>query len=224
MKFKKIVSLFSLIFITTGLYSKDLSDTTILEMHQDVLSEYSKMRTEQKLHDHIALQGLFKKAAEADSKYLRKLEKDITKLRKTIRTKKKNQETIDKDSALFEKLETLYQFLKKYRLQIDIMTFHALIKKDWDDIMQAVDKGEDILPRLPSKGITKGGIKGLKIFINKINGALRKAEEYETRLHTDWIDLKLVNYVLKIELIRLRNAGIFHPMYRGTPIVTSYPR
>jgi len=224
MKLKKIVSFFCIIFLSTILYSKDVLDKAISDIHQVILSEYSKIKTEQKPYDHILLQELFKKTADVDPKYLKKLEQDILKLKKTIKAKKKNKENIDQDSSLLEKLEELQIFLKKYRLQMDVVAFHNSVKNDWGDLMQAVDKGEDILPKLSSKGITKEGVKALKIFINKMNQILRKAEEYETRLHTDWIDLKLINYVVKIELIRLRNAAIFHPLYQGTPMVTSYPR
>lgn len=224
MKFKKIFSFICIMFASINSYSKDLLDEVVADVHQEVLAEYSKIKSTGKLYDHIALQELFKKAADIDNKYLKKLEKDISKLRKTVKIKKKNKESIDKDSDLIEKLQQLHNFLKQYRLQMDVVSFHTSVKKDWGDLMQIVDKGEDILPVLSSKGITKPGVKGLKIFINKMNQILRKAEEYETRLHADWIDLKLINYVLKIELIRLRNAAIFHPLYRGTPIVTSYPR
>lgn len=224
MKFKKIFTFLCIIFSFINSYSKDLLDPIITDLHQEVLSEYSKIKLAQKLYDHIALQELFKRAAEVDSKYLKKLEKDISKLKKAIKIKKKNKENIDKDSNYLDQLQQMYNFLKKYRLQMDIISFHTSVKNDWGDLMQVVDKGEDILPLLSSKGITKPGVKGLKIFINKMNQVLRKAEEYETRLHADWIDLKLINYVLKIELIRLRNAAIFHPLYRGMPIVTSYPR
>lgn len=224
MKLKKILSLLSVIFGCINLYCNDLPEKTKQNVHQEVLSEYSKIACSGKLYDHILLQDLFKKAAEVDVKYLKRLEKDIYQLKKTIKIKKKNKEVTDQDSVLLKDLQQLYNFLKKYRLQMDIVAFHSTVKKDWGDLMQVVDKGEDILPFLPSKGITKEGIKGLKELSGKMSKMLRTVEEYETRLHADWIDLKLINYVLKIELIRLRNAAIFHPLYRGMPIVTSYPR
>lgn len=223
MKLKKILSLLCAIFGFINLCSKDLPNPIEQSVHQEILSEYSKTKSSLKLYDHVFLQDLFKKAADVDAKYLKRLEKDIHQLKKTIKTKKKHKETIDKDSNLLKDLQQLHNFLKKYRLQMDIVAFHSVVKKDWGDLMQVVDKGEDILPLLPSKGVIKEGIKGLKDFSNKMSKMLRTVEQYETRLHTDWIDLKLINYVLKIELIRLRNAAIFHPLYRGMPIVTSYP-
>lgn len=224
MKFKKILSLLCAIFGFINLCSKDLPNKIDQNVHEEILSEYSKIKSSLKLYDQLILQDLFKKAAEIDAKYLKRLEKDMHQLKKIIKTKKKHKETTDKDSHLLKELQQFHNFLKKYRLQMDIVAFHSTVKKDWGDLMQLVDKGEDILPVLPSKGITKEGIKGLKDFSNKMNKMLRVVEQYETRLHADWIDLKLINYVLKIELIRLRNAGIFHPLYRGMPIVTNYPR
>jgi hypothetical protein len=224
MKFKKILSLLCVVFGFVNLYSNDVSNKGYQGVHQEILSEYSKIKSSLKSYDHMILQDLFKKAAEVDVKYLKRLEKDIYQLKKTIKAKKKHKEITDKELNLLKDLQQLHNFLKKYRLQMDIVAFHSMVKKDWGDLMQVVDKGEDILPILPSKGITKDGVKGLKEFSNKMSKMLRTVEEYETRLHADWIDLKLINYVLKIELIRLRNAAIFHPLYRGMPIVTNYPR
>ncbi len=221
MKIKKIFNLLFFLACSIKFYCQDAG---IHQAHKEILSEYFKIKSSAKLYDHMALQELFKKAADVDNYYLKRLKTDISHLKKLIKNKKKNQESVDKDSLFLDGLQELQNFLKKYQLQMEIIAFHSSVKKDWADLMHAVDKNEDILPKLSSKGISKPGVKGLKILINKMNKLLNLVEGYEYRLHADWIDLKLINYVLKIELIRLRNAAIFHPLYRGTPIVTNYPR
>ena len=65
---------------------------------------------------------------------------------------------------------------------------------------------------------------GLEKLLKIIKKDQKRVDEYECLIHTDWIDLKLANYVLKIELIRVRNAAMFHPLLDGVKIKTIYPR
>jgi len=194
------------------------------QKHQQVISEYFRLSGQMKLYNYADLQNLFKIANQVDLKYLKQLRKDKAALSKIIKKKRKKKEVYALESDLLAKLEKIYNFLKKYYLELEVMNFLTEVKNQWGDVIQAVDKGQDILPFLSTKGISKPGIKGLKIFVTKMNRLLDKVDDYENRLHSDFIDLKLSNYILKIELIRIRNAAIFHPTYRGTPIVTQYPR
>ena len=141
-----------------------------------------------------------------------------------IKQKRKSKESIDTELHLFESLTQLKKFLKKYRLQLEVVGHHAAIRAQWGDLFELVDQSQDILPALPLKGIDQAGLKGLKVLIKRMERHLGEIEVFEDRLHADWVDLKLANYVFKIELIRLRNAAIFHPLYRGMPIQTNYPR
>ena len=41
-----------------------------------------------------------------------------------------------------------------------------------------------------------------------------KISKFEDFVHSDYIDLKLQNYVFKIELVKLRNAILFDKRYK----------
>ncbi len=222
MNHKKTIIFFLLFFSFFHLGANSVE--SIRQKHQLVITEYFKLSGQMKLYNNIDLQNLFKVANQVDTTYLKRLRRDKAVLQKIIKKKKKSKENYSSESDLFAKLEKVYKFLKKYYLELEVMNFLTEVRNEWGDIIQAVDKGQDVLPFFKDKGITKPGIKGLKIFVTKMNRLLDKVDDYENRLHADFIDLKLNNYVLKIELIRIRNAAIFHPLYRGTPIVTSYPR
>lgn len=196
----------------------------IQQKHQKLITEYFKLASQMKLCNYGELQNLFQMANQMSSTYLKQLRNDKTALKKLIKKKKQKKIGYAFEEDLLSKMEKVYNFLKKYYLELEAMNFLTEVKNEWGDIIQAVDKGQDVLPFLKNKGIHKPGVSGLKIFITRMNRLLDKVDDYENRIHADFIDLKLSNYVLKIELIRIRNAAIFHPLYRGTPIVTSYPR
>jgi hypothetical protein len=222
MNHKKII-IFFLLFLS--FFHFDANNVESLrQKHQPVISEYFRLSGQMKLYSYIDLQNLFKVVNQVDVIYLKQLRKDQAVLKKIIKKKKKKKDNYESEVDLLAKLEKIYKFLKRYYLELEVMNFLDEVRNQWSDILQAVDEQKDILPLLGSKGIKQQGIKGLKIFVTKMNRLLGKVDDYENRLHSDFIDLKLNNYVLKIELIRIRNAAIFHSLYRGTPIVTSYPR
>lgn len=222
MRYKKSIIFFSLFFSCLQIFTGCLEQ--IEKKHRPVVSKYMKLSGQMSLYNNLELQDLFKVASEVDPKYLKTLRKDIAVLKKEQKRKKKKKESFEVEKNLIFKLEKIYKFLKKYYFEIEALHFIDQVHSDWGNIIKAVDKGEDILPLLKGKGISKTGVKGLKQFIYVMNQLLYKVDYYENKLHSDFIDLKLSNYVLKIELIRIRNAAIFHPLYRGMPIVTSYPR
>lgn len=230
--------LFFLVFSLSSQVFFARSANEIKSFHYKVLSSFADLQRQNKTTDKAALQNLFKTAHEAvvdfawkcdykklsRSGYLTLLNRDIASLKKIVKRKRKNKESIDEEVNLSCSLSQLQKFLKKYRLQIEVVGYHAALRAEWGDLFDLVDKGQDLLPALPGKGIHETGLKGLKVLVKKMERLLGDIDLYEDRLHADWVDLKLANYVCKIELIRLRNAAIFHRLYRGTPIQTSYPR
>jgi hypothetical protein len=222
MIYKKIV-LFLVVSISFFQIYGDISGD-IQKKHQKVISQYMKLGGQMKLYNYGELQNLFKTANQVDAFYLKALRNDIATLKKTIRKEKKYKETYLCKKDLLTKLNKIYKFFKKYYLELEVLNFLDQVHQEWGDIIEAVDKGKNILPLLKTKGICNPGVAGLKVFVKRMSNLLYKVEDYENRVHADFIDLKLSNYVLRIELIRIRNAAIFHPLYRGMPIVTSYPR
>lgn len=158
--------------------------------------------------------------------FLKSLHKDISLLQKEIKKLKKQKKEFALVETEIKKLKNLVIFIKKHRLQHDVVIFHEMIHNRWQLLFQALVDKEDIASLLPSVGFNKIGQQALKEVVKKVEKDLRKIDEYEYRLHSDWIDLKLANYVLKIELIRLRNAALFHPLYKGccVQLPSTYPR
>ena len=123
-------------------------------------------------------------------------------------------------------LSDLLKYIKKHKLQYDTVYMHQALYKRWQVLFNAVAQEEEIKDLLLDAQITESGFDGLRMLAKLAEKDLKKVENYEYRLHSDWIDLKLANYVLKIELIRLRNAALFHPLYKHTnlKLSSSYPR
>ena len=107
-----------------------------------------------------------------------------------------------------------------------MVQFHQYVKNYYNVLFQALAQGKDVALFLNQFDIDDVNYESLREFAKMISKDLRTIETYEYRLHADWVDLKLANYVLKIELIRLRNAILFHPLYKKTKLKLSstYPR
>lgn len=157
---------------------------------------------------------------------IKNLHHDIQAANKEIKNLKRQKKSNQELQLMHDQLKNLYNFIKKHRLQYEVVTFHEFIKNQWNSLFQAVAQGKDIVPLLKDFDIETVDYASLQELVKKVNKDLRKIETYEYRLHTDWIDTKLENYVLKIELTRLRNAILFHPLYKRTKLKLSstYPR
>lgn len=160
------------------------------------------------------------------SEIAKRLHQDVNVVTKEIKVLKRVKESWQKLDLLKNQLSTVYNFIKKHRLQYEVVVFHQSIQDNWNVLFQALAKGQDIVTLLESVGIEQKDVDGLKALVKQVEKDLRKIEIYEYRLHTDWIDTKLANYVLNIELTRLRNAILFHPLYKKTKLKLSsnYPR
>lgn len=157
---------------------------------------------------------------------IKQLHHDIQVLNKEIKKLQRHKESVQSLVLLHDQLKKIYSFVKKHRLQYEVVTFHEVIKNRWNVLFQAVAQGKDIDQFLKDFNIEHIDYESLRHLVKIVNKDLRQIETYEYRLHTDWIDVKLANYVLKIELIRLRNAILFHPLYKKTKLKlsSSYPR
>ena len=157
---------------------------------------------------------------------IKTLHQDIQLINQKIKNLKRQQESALELELLHNRLKNLYNFLKKHRLPYEVVTFHESVKHHWNLLFQAVAQGKDIVLFLKDFDIETVDHESLRQLAKMVSKDLRKIETYEYRLHADWIDIKLANYVLKIELTRLRNAILFHPLYKRTKLklLSSYPR
>lgn len=159
-------------------------------------------------------------------KIIKNLHKSIKVVKQEIKILKRTKQSFKAFDALKNNLSQMYNFIKKHRLECDVVVFHQFIKDSYSLLFQAILQGQDIASFMHVIDIEQTGIEGLRLLLKKVEKDLQKIETFEYRLHTDWIDTKLANYVLKIELTRLRNAILFHPLYKRTKLKLSsnYPR
>jgi hypothetical protein len=223
----KICILFCLLGVGPAIFSTDSSIIEQIEQEFETTFNFFSYMQQQTLDVQINLMPrFFLKFNVPSQKIIKKLHKDIKIVSRKIKSLKRQKESFESLNLLKSKLSIVYNFIKKHRLQYDIVFFHQSIRDRWNVLFQAMTHGQDIALLLESVGIKQKNIDGLKQLIKQVEKDLQTIEIYEYRLHTDWIDTKLANYVLKIELIRLRNAIFFHPLYKRTKLKlsSSYPR
>lgn len=198
----------------------------IAQEYQEILHNFAMLDTADTHEQGTLMDSFFMSLPRPVVSLRKKLGKDVSFLKKEIKKNKKTENVSLESELLYYHLSDLAKYLKRHQLQYDVVLFHHSLKTRWKLLLDAVLDDRDIEPLLQEVGIEQSGLDGLKSFIKKIEKDQRKIDAYEYRLHTDWIDLKLANYVLKIELIRLRNAALFHPLYKGTTLKmsSSYPR
>jgi len=228
MVFKKnkkfIIFLLSWFFIALQAKSMHRSIEDIQKYYQPTMSIFHDMKTKDLFKNYDLFHKLFLQINVPIHAYLKQLRIDCSFVKKMKKKENKEGNVIQGLDSFYVDLYDLQSYLKRHRLQLDVLEYHALLDQQWGDLLVLISDNQDILPNLSAKGIKQEGVKGLKSFIKKMEHVLRKIDEYEYRLHSDWTNLKLANYIVKIEIIRLRNAAIFHPLYKGMSLVSSYPR
>lgn len=198
----------------------------ILVTYQPMLDLFHELLTQNKSVQISMMPRFFLQLGMSYKPMIKQLHKDIDVVSKEIKKLKRNKNLYTTEFELKKQLSDLYKYLKKHRLQYEVALVHQAMHDRWDQLFDTVAQGQDISLLLPLPTVSEAGLDGLKILVKQVESDLKKIENYEYRLHTDWIDAKLANYVLKIELIRLRNAVLFHPLYKHTSLKLSsnYPR
>jgi hypothetical protein len=222
---KKLQIFTILCLIFTGIQANDQLNS-IEQGYQTTFSFFSKINKAAKDVQISLTPQFFLQFNLSFKEIIKKLNKDIKTVTQEIKTLKRQKIACPSLVAVKTKLSNIRSFLKKHRLQYEIVLFHKSIKDKWGILFKELSTDKDISTMLRDVEIEHEGVEGLKILLAKVEKDLRTVENYDYRLHTDWIDTKLANYVLKIELIRLRNAILFHPLYKKTKLKlhSSYPR
>lgn len=222
--FIKFMTIFFGLFFAFDLWSTETEVQKIQNFHEKPLTLFCDVALAPHDINHEKTELFLTCLHQTDHDYVKRLQQDIKQLKKIIKQNRKQRIAINREKCLIKSLEEIQKIVRKYQLQFSMIQYHAKIKSEWAEFFAVVDQGQDITGLLSKKGIMSQGKKGLKILAARINRIKDKIEEYEYRLHADWVNLKLKNYVLRIECIRLRNAAIFHPLYRGRQLETIYPR
>ncbi len=224
MIFKKLHFFIVFCLVHRVIFSDD--QVNFEQKYQTVLQKFSDL-TNQDLEIQIhQMPQFFLHVDRPYKQIIKSVHQDFQSLHKRIKHLRHQNKSTEVLQILHDQLKSFYKFIKKYRLQYEIVMFHDYVKNYWSVLFQAVAQGKDVALFMQNFDIAVIDYEGLRQFIKIVNKDLRKIEAYEYRLHTDWIDLKLANYVLKIEFIRLRNAILFHPSYKKTKLKLSsnYPR
>lgn len=233
-----MVRVFSMIkkwvlFVTlysTMLYAQNNQIQQCHQKYQSYIDQMNIIQTLNQDEQYSMMLSFFKSINQEYTIMIKQLHADLSIIKKHIRQCKKNKQEHDlvcKNLKLFANdIENFYKFLKKYRILYQAIYFEQQVKQRFHTFFQAVSNGSDIESLLVDFGIQESGRNGLKILLKLVVKDLSKIEYDERRLHADWIDAKLSNYVLKIELVRLRNAILFHPSYKKIKFVfaSNYPR
>jgi hypothetical protein len=207
----------------------------IQKKYQESLSLFLSMKQKKLLADGLSMNDLFLLINKPSDELIRQmrgdnavLKKALKKLKRLQRRKKTTDSVLEKSieelKKYYQDYVDMYSYIKKYDLNNDIAVFHQGLKQRWSTLWDCINQGEDIVLLLQDCGVDQANVTGLKELIVMVKQDQKKVSEYEDRLHTRWIDLKLANYVYKIELIRLRNAAYFHPLYNGMNIKSVYPK
>lgn len=205
------------------------SDRIISEVsdsYKNILTTFTQLTAKDCKEQITFAQDLFLQIAVPSEQFLKNLHRDLRFISKEMKRLKKIGEPIDALQNLHKNLSDLLAYLKKHKLQYDVVIFHKDVNNRWGFLFKAITDGNDDEQLLKMVDQTQRDVDGFKTLLKNIEKDQRKVDEYEYRLHTDLIELKLENYVLKIELIRLRNSVLFHPLYKGTKLhlPSSYPR
>ncbi|HSW75954.1 MAG TPA: hypothetical protein VLG50_02855 [Candidatus Saccharimonadales bacterium] len=228
-------TIFITYFLSGFLCAQKSSFDEIQKKYEEPLSLFLSMQQKKMLTDGLLMNQFFLSMHKPCSQLIpqmrkdnQSLKKEIKKLKRMHRNREINQEVAEKKiqelKSYHQNYVDMYAYVKQYHLNNDVAVFHQDLKHRWSKLLDCINQGGNIVLLLKECNIDQPDVLGLKELIARVKLDQQKVSEYEDRLHTDWIDLKLANYVYKIELIRLRNAAFFHPLYHGMNIKSVYPK
>lgn len=120
--------------------------------------------------------------------------------------------------CFYNQLKDLSLFLKKNKLVFNAILEHNRIENLYRHLFDMIDSNEDIVSYIDKHrelfGLQNAGDSYLSLFLKDVKNASRQVGRIEDSIHSDSIDLKMQNYVFKIELIKLRNAILFSKQYK----------
>ena len=196
-----------------------------LKKYKNSFELFISMQENYQLLESDLMGHLFLQLDGSSDVLMKSLRSDRKILKKAIKKAKKNKalslEELEKD---YQTICDLYIYLKMYRLNNDVFFFHRQMCEKWGKFSAFITNDKDIISLVSNLGIENQNADALKNLLKIIKKDQQIADEYENMVHSDWIDLKLANYVLRVELIRIRNAAMFHPLLDGVKIKTIYPR
>jgi hypothetical protein len=213
------------LFCCGYIHAAKLTAQEVQSKYKNSFGLFISMQENYHLLDSDSMGHLFLQLDGSSDVLMKSLRSDRKVLKKAIKKARKNKslslEELEKD---YQTICDLYTYLKMYRLNNDVFFFHRQMYEKWGKFSSFITMDKDIISLISDLGIENHDADGLKNLLKIIKKDQKIADEYEDMVHSDWIDLKLANYVLRVELIRIRNAAMFHPLLDGIKIKTIYPR
>ena len=187
-----------------------LSTADLQQKYHAPISILTLSKEDGSLHSHEAMSQIFTCFDQQSHKLFKEIRSDIKVLRKSSK---------DRDSkALYEQLRELQAYIKKHRVAFDTAVYHAYLKNRYQKLFDMVAADEGIVDFIDKEreqfGIAQGDAKFMDTFLKEVRQACHKISKFEDYLHANYIDLKMMNYVFKIDLVRLRNAVLFSDRYK----------
>jgi len=119
---------------------------------------------------------------------------------------------------LYNKLKALCAYLKRHKTIYNAILTHDYIKNLYQSLFNMIDNDQDVVEYIDKHreqfGLHNDDNQYLGNFLKEIKKFSRQISMFEDYVHADYVDLKLQNYVFKIELIKLRNAILFDKRYK----------
>lgn len=119
---------------------------------------------------------------------------------------------------LYQQLQGLYEHLKKHKVIYNAVSVHNAVAKRYQVLFDMIDSNQDIVVYIEANKeffeLQNFDNNYLRTFLKKLKVVRSQISKIEDYVHSDYVDLKLQNYVFKIELTKLRNAILFDKRYK----------
>ncbi len=208
---KKTVLFYGMISFGALLQAGVLRDT--LSLYKEPIELLSSLEKKQLLQDHQSMVQLFSYFNTSSFALIKQLRHAMDGVKKEFK-RIKDPEL----KKLFDQLQHLSSYVKRHKINNDAILFQKFIKNKYQKLFDMIEKNHDVIAFISENKKLfdlKQDDKGyLDTFLKNLRQVQHRVSEFEDYIHADYIDLKLMNYVFKIELIKLRNAILFDKRYK----------
>lgn len=205
---KKSICIF--VFFCSALYGQS---SDIGKQYQQPVQLLSDIEESGLVHNHDLMVELFTSLNTGSYELLKQLRKDIGILKASLKKKRDVQVQL-----LCDQLQRLVLYVKKNKINNDAILFHQMLQKKYQELLELIEQGQDVIEHIDKNrnmfDLQQSDKKYLKTFLRDLASVRNRISEFEDYIHADFIDLKLMNYVFKIEFIKLRNAILFDQRYK----------
>ncbi|MBI2353330.1 hypothetical protein HYV11_03775 [Candidatus Dependentiae bacterium] len=171
------------------------------------------LRLEHANNDYKALINIYSCFQMPFSKLIQQLKRDIHQIKKTMKKEKPSLKN------LYLRLNELSTFLRKHKFLYETIAFHSSLHITYQPLFTMIDNNQDVIAYITSHRKdfdldNENETSLLEHFLKTLKSISHKISKFEDHIHTDYVDLKLQNYIYKVESIKLRNSILFDNRYK----------